>query len=289
MHLDLALVVASAIVGFAVGLTGVGGGALMTPMLVLLFGIAPSTAITSDLVAALVMKPFGVSVHLHRRTIHWPIVAFLCIGSVPAALVGAWTLHQMGTSLGAEHLVQRILGVALVLGALALLARPFIPHASAEEPLPLRRGALIGVGLLGGFMVGLTSVGAGSLIVICLLALYPHMANDRLVGTDLTQSLPLTAAATLGTLLFGHVHVGVTLDIIVGSVPAVILGARLSSRAASRHLRPIIAALVLLSGVKYVGAPLSILGVCALVVVPASLGLVIRSLKKQPRVVATTP
>jgi uncharacterized membrane protein YfcA len=284
VHLNLVLVLASAVVGFAVGLTGVGGGALMTPMLVLLFGIAPSTAITSDLVAALVMKPFGVSVHLRRRTIHWSLVGYLCLGSVPAALLGAWTLHQLGTSHGAEHLVQRILGAALVIGAAALLTRPFVPHVDADESLVVRRLPLVAVGVLGGFMVGLTSVGAGSLIVIFLLALYPRLANDRLVGTDLAQSLPLTAAATLGTLLFGHVHFGVTLDIILGSVPAVILGARLSSRSFSRHLRPIIATLVLLSGLKYIGAPLLLLGVGALVLLPASLGLVIRSARRTPTV-----
>jgi uncharacterized membrane protein YfcA len=142
----------------------------------------------------------------------------------------------------------------------------------------------VAVGVLGGFMVGLTSVGAGSLIVIFLLALYPRLANDRLVGTDLAQSLPLTAAATLGTLLFGHVHLGVTLDIILGSVPAVILGARLSSRSLSRHLRPIIAALVLLSGLKYIGAPLLLLGVSAIVLLPASCGLVIWSARRTPAV-----
>ncbi|NNN03289.1 MAG: sulfite exporter TauE/SafE family protein [Acidimicrobiaceae bacterium] len=282
MHLDPALVVASAVVGFAVGLTGVGGGALMTPMLVLLFGVAPSTAITSDLVAALVMKPFGVSVHLHRRTIHWPLVRYLCLGSVPAAVLGTWTLRQFGTSPGSEHLLQRILGVALILGAGALLARPLVPHVDTPAPLTLRRTLLVLTGVLGGFMVGLTSVGAGSLIVVLLLAIYPRMANDRLVGTDLAQSLPLTAAATVGTLLFGHVHVGVTLDIVIGSVPAVILGARLSSRSFARHLRPIIAGTVLLSGLKYVGTPLLALGVSALILLPASIGFVIWSIRRSP-------
>src|SRR5271169_2383548 len=126
MHLDLYLILGSSVVGFLVGMTGLGGGALMTPMLVLLFGVAPSAAISSDLVAALFMKPAGVAIHWRRRTIQKPVVKYLCYGSVPAAFAGTFVMHLMGNSTAAEKDLQMLLGLALVAGAASMTARSLL-------------------------------------------------------------------------------------------------------------------------------------------------------------------
>lgn len=285
MHIDIALILGSAVVGFLVGLTGMGGGALMTPMLVLVFGVTPSAAISSDLVAALFMKPLGVAVHLRRGTIQGKIVRYLCYGSVPAAFLGTYAMHVAGQSVSAEKRLQMILGLALILGAGAMITRFVLPTRTTSDtdiviaPLPI---VLIGAG--GGFMVGLTSVGAGSLILVLLLQLYPNLRSDRLVGTDLAQSIPLTLAATIGTLIFGHVEFALTTSIIIGSVPAVIAGALLSSREMSRMLRPFIAGVALLSGLKYVGLPIPALGVAAVLILALVMAATLRTRKVEKNV-----
>jgi uncharacterized protein len=265
VHIDLYLVLGSAVVGLFVGMTGTGGGALMTPMLVLLFGVAPSAAISSDLVAALFMKPAGVLVHWRRRTVQTRIVSLLCVGSVPSAFLGTYVMHLMGHSAHAERELQLLLGVALALGAASMILRSFLTarRAPASRVLAVRTLPTVLVGVGGGFMVGLTSVGAGSLIMILLLMLYPTLRGDQLVGTDLAQSVPLTLGATAGTLLFGHVTFSLTAAIIIGSVPAVVVGSLLSSRSATRLVRPMITGVILLSGLKYMGLPVAALGVAA--------------------------
>ncbi|MHB1088719.1 MAG: sulfite exporter TauE/SafE family protein [Acidimicrobiales bacterium] len=267
MHIDPLLVLASALVGFLVGLTGMGGGALMTPMLVLLFGVTPSAAISSDLIAAFFMKPLGVAIHWRRGTVQGGIVKYLCLGSVPAAFLGTWVMHLGGHSPSGERRLQVILGLALVLGAGAMIARFLIPprDLDAAPEFVLRRVAIVAIGVGGGFMVGLTSVGAGSLILVLLTLVYPSLRSDQLVGTDLAQSIPLTLAATLGTFVFGHVQFSLTASIILGSIPAVVIGALLSAREVSRVIRPFIAGVTLLSGLKYVGVPLTALAVVAVV------------------------
>ncbi len=268
MHIDFYLVLGSAVVGLLVGLTGMGGGALMTPMLVLLFGVTPSAAIASDLMAALFMKPAGVAIHWSRRTVNSDVVKFLCIGSVPAAFAGTFVMHLLGQSKSAEHTLQMLLGSALIIGSLAILFRSIFieatPHGS--DHVPVRRLPTVGIGVIGGFMVGLTSVGAGSLILVLLVMVYPKLRNDHLVGTDLAQSLPLTLSATLGALAFGHVNFSLTTSIIIGSVPMVVVGSLLSSRNNGYLLRRIITGVVLLSGLKYVGVPTTALGFVAVAV-----------------------
>src|SRR5579863_2976150 len=192
VHVDPYIVLGSAVIGLLVGMTGAGGGALMTPMLVLLFGVSPSTAISSDLVAALFMKPAGVAIHWRQRTIQKPVVKYLCYGSVPAAFAGTYVMHLMGQSAAAEKDLRVALGLALVAGAVSMTARSWLVrhHPDAGSPLVIRPLKTVLIGVIGGFMVGLTSVGAGSLILVLLLALYPTFRNDHLVGTDLAQSLP---------------------------------------------------------------------------------------------------
>ncbi len=270
MHIDLYLVLGSAIVGLLVGLTGTGGGALMTPMLVLFFSVSPSAAIASDLMAALFMKPLGVAIHWKRRTVNSSLVRYLCFGSVPAAFAGTFAMHLIGHTAPAEHVLQILLGGALVVGALAMLSRSLFiesaPHGGEE--VVTRPFATVAVGAIGGFMVGLTSVGAGSLILVLLLMLYPTLRNDQLVGTDLAQSLPLTLSATLGTLVFSHVNFAVTTSLVLGSVPAVVVGSLLSSRSNGFLLRRVITGVVLITGLKYTGAsPIVLVGVAMAMVV----------------------
>ncbi|HEY5302904.1 MAG TPA: sulfite exporter TauE/SafE family protein [Acidimicrobiales bacterium] len=278
MHLNFALVLGSVVVGFLVGLTGMGGGALMTPMLVLVFGVTPSAAISSDLIAALFMKPLGVVVHWHRKTIQPKLVRYLCYGSVPAAILGTYVMHRLGSTKSAEKHLELILGAALIVGAAAMIGRAFFPTRKVVDgPLQINRALIITVGVIGGFMVGLTSVGAGSLIIVMLLLIFPHIRTDQLVGTDLAQSIPLTAAATLGTLLFGHVQLAVTASIIVGSVPAVVAGSFLSSRAFTHTLRPYLGGVALISGLKYVGMPTGALGVAAGIILIVATVIAVRS------------
>lgn len=263
MHIDVYLVIGSAVVGFLVGLTGMGGGALMTPMLVLLFGVTPSTAIASDLMAALFMKPAGAAIHWRRKTVNTGVVRYLCYGSVPAAFFGTYVMHLLGQSAVAEHRLEILLGSALIIGSVAIFYRSVFVEAPAtgEEHVKVRPLPTVFIGVVGGFMVGLTSVGAGSLILVLLVMVYPTLSNKQLVGTDLVQSLPLTFSATLGTLIFSHVELGLTSSIIIGSVPAVIVGSLLSSRSNGYLLRRVITGVVLLSGLKYVGVPVDWLGV----------------------------
>ena len=266
MSIDPYIVIGSAVVGFLVGMTGAGGGALMTPMLILLFSVKPSTAISSDLVAAVVMRPVGAAVHMTKKTVNYGLVGYMVVGSVPAALLGAWTLHLLGNSKGAENNVQVALGAALLVGAGAMVLRVALDRRTGQ-----RRQGLIGtvvvrplptvvIGVLGGFIVGMTSVGSGSLMIVLLLFLYPVLGANQLVGTDLTQAVPLTLAAALGALAFGHVEFSVTTSIIIGSVPAVFVGSLISSRAPDRYIRPVIMFVIFASGLKYVGLSTTALG-----------------------------
>ncbi len=208
MSLDPYIVIGSAFVGFLVGMTGAGGGALMTPMLILLFGVKPTTAISSDLVAAVLMRPVGAVVHMTKRTVNYSLVGWMVLGSVPAALFGSYALHLLGNSKGAEKDVQVVLGAALLIGAAAMVVRVLLDRRSghrrqgvigdvAVRPLPT-----VAIGVIGGFVVGMTSVGSGSLMIVLLLFLYPVIGANQLVGTDLTQAVPLTIAAALGALGF---------------------------------------------------------------------------------------
>jgi uncharacterized membrane protein YfcA len=266
MHIDPYIVLGSAVIGLLVGVTGAGGGALMTPMLILLFGVKPSTAISSDLVAAVVMRPIGAAVHMVQRTVNFTLVGWMVTGSVPMAFLGSFVLHELGNSTGAQTNVETILGAALLLGAAAMVLRYGLDRRAGQSragrihDLEIKPVRTIGIGMIGGFVVGMTSVGSGSLMIVLLLFLYPMLGASQLVGTDLTQAVPLTLAAALGALAFGHVEFSVTTSIVIGSVPAVFIGALLSSRAPDRYIRPVITFVIFASGLKYVGLDTTALG-----------------------------
>jgi uncharacterized membrane protein YfcA len=282
MHIDPYIVLGSAIIGLLVGMTGAGGGALMTPMLILLFGVTPSTAISSDLVAAVVMRPIGAAVHLRAGTVNLRLVRWMVLGSVPCAFLGAYLLHVMGGAKAAQKNIEVALGVALLVGACAMVlrfaldrrgrqARALGVHEVVPRPLPT-----VAIGALGGIIVGMTSVGSGSLMIVMLLFVYPLIGANQLVGTDLTQAVPLTAAAALGALAFGHIELSVTGSLILGSVPAVFVGSLLSSTVPDRFIRPVISFVIFASGLKYVGLGTTALGwiLCAVLLAAASFWLV---------------
>ncbi len=266
MHVDPFIVLGSAVIGFLVGMTGAGGGALMTPMLILLFGVKPSAAISSDLVAAVLMRPIGATVHLRQRTVNLRLVGWMVLGSVPMAFFGAYLLSLMGHAKSAQTNIETALGIALLIGASAMVLRYVLDRRSGQDrtaqvhEIAARPLRTIAIGMIGGVVVGITSVGSGSLMIIMLLFLYPMIGAKQLVGTDLTQAVPLTAAAALGALAFGHVEFGVTISLIIGSVPAVFVGSLLSSSAPDRYIRPAITFVIFASGLKYVGVETTALG-----------------------------
>jgi uncharacterized membrane protein YfcA len=266
MHIDPYIVLGSAIVGLLVGMTGAGGGALMTPMLILLFNVTPLKAISSDLVAAVVMRPLGAIVHFRKGTVNMRLVALMSVGSVPMAFLGAYLLHRLGDSSSAQNNVERILGAALLVGAAAMVLRLVLDRRGGNTrqgvvaDIAVHPARTVAIGMIGGIVVGMTSVGSGSLMIVLLLFLYPALGANQLVGTDLSQALPLTAAAALGALTFGHVEFAVTTSLIIGSVPAVLVGSVLSSRAPDRYIRPAITFVIFASGLKYVGLGTTQLG-----------------------------
>lgn len=274
MHVDLILVLASAAVGLLLGITGVGAGALMTPMLVLFFGVAPSAAISADLLATLVMRPVGAAVHWRRGTIRRDIVGPLSMGALPAAFLGTYVMHTMGTTGDAEINLRRVLGLALVLGAAAMTARQLRLVPTWRERHH-RGGLTVAVGAIGGFLVGLTSVGAGSLVMVLLVILYPSLSTSELIGTDLAQSIPLALSASVGTLLFSHVDWNLTLAVVLGGVPAIFVGSLIATRATSPLIRHLMIGLVGLSGLKYLGLSVPLVGLAGLasLAIYAGLGL----------------
>ena len=269
MSLDPLLTLASFCIGIVVGLTGMGGGALMTPVLVLFFHIPPLTAVSSDLVASAIMKPVGSVVHLRRGTVHLGLVKWLCVGSIPGAFSGVLIARAFGHGEEVQQVVRTALGVALLLAAVGLIIRAYLrmlEHARRRDgrapPLPqgkpsvdLRIWPTIVVGMLGGVVVGLTSVGSGSLIIIALMTLYPTLKASELVGTDLVQAVPLVGAAALGHLFFGDFKLDLTTSLLVGCIPGVYIGAHLSAIAPGGLVRRALAFVLLASALKLFEVP----------------------------------
>jgi uncharacterized membrane protein YfcA len=244
-----------------------GGGALMTPILVLLFKVQPLAAVSSDLVAAMVMKPVGGGVHARRGTVNWSLVRWLAIGSVPCAFAGVFLLRALGSGQQVEDRLKLVLGVALIVAAASIVVKSLIQMVEARrreallasgkapevKPFRLKRAPTLVIGAVGGLVVGMTSVGSGSLIIVSLLLLYPMLSTRELVGTDLVQAIPLVAAAAFGHILFGDFKLGLTASVLIGSIPGVYLGARLSARARDSVVRPALVLVLLASGLKLVG------------------------------------
>ena len=251
------------VVGLVVGLTGMGGGALMTPLLVLFFNVQPLAAVSSDLVAAVVMKPVGGSVHLKRGTVNLGLVKWLAVGSVPSAFVGVLVLRAMGNSHALQNRLKVMLGVALLVAAAAMVLKRVFDRGREPSAMPVvvRPLPTVGIGVAGGLIVGMTSVGSGSLMIVLLLALYPQLTAGQLVGTDLVQAVPLVISAAIGHLIFGDFVFGLTASLLLGSVPGVYVGARMSASASDGVIRPVLVTILAASALKLLGVPTEVVGV----------------------------
>ncbi|MFI7055288.1 sulfite exporter TauE/SafE family protein [Streptosporangium canum] len=258
MGIDFPLAAGSFFVAIVVGLTGMGGGALMTPMMMLFFNVPPLAAVSSDLVASAVMKPVGGAVHMRRGTVNLRLVGWLCAGSVPAAFCGVLVARAFGDGEQIQQTIKYALGVALLLAVAGLVAKAWLSRREGEVSADLgeivvRPFPTLLVGTIGGLVVGISSVGSGSLIIVALLVLYPALKANQLVGTDLVQAVPLVVSAALGHLLFGDFQLDVTASLLVGSIPGVYLGARISSRAPGGIIRALLAVVLLASALKLLG------------------------------------
>ena len=258
--MDFAYTVAGLFVGFLVGLTGVGGGSLMTPILVFMFGITPVKAVGTDLLFASITKAGGVWAHARLKTIEWRIVALLAAGSLPASVLTTFALQQIGVHNDRLNtIITSTLGFALILTAIALIFKNDFQQlgrrlggARLPERKRWRWAATTTAGIVLGVLVTMTSVGAGALGAAMLFFLYPGLPTARIVGTDIAHAVPLTAVAGLGHLHMGTVDFVLLGSLLLGSLPGIYLGSRLSARVPEQVMRPILASMPILIGVKFI-------------------------------------
>ncbi len=254
--LSLAYAFSGLVVGILVGLTGVGGGSLMTPLLVLLFGVHPATAVGTDLLYAATTKTAGTLVHGLTGTVDWRVVGLLAAGSIPGTLATLWALSAAGP-LGhaTSHLLSVLLGAALLLTAASLILRDRLMRWATRRAAAAgggRRAAELTI-VLGGYLgvfVTISSVGAGAIGVTALLLLYPGMATARVVGSDIAHAVPLTLIAGLGHWWIGSVDWHLFALLVAGSVPGVMLASLLAGRVSERVLRPVLAVTLILVGAR---------------------------------------
>ena len=246
------------VVGAIVGLTGVGGGSLMTPLLVLLFGIHPATAVGTDLLYAAITKAGGTAVHAKKGHVNWRITGLLAAGSIPAAGLTILALSYLPKqNPAATHIISVSLGVALLLTAGAILFRKNLQqhalvHAEDVTHTRLRDPITIAVGVVLGVLVTISSVGAGALGVAVLFYLYPKLPAIRIVGSDIAHAVPLTLVAGIGHWVIGNVDWMLLGSLLLGSLPGIWLGSHASARVPERFLRPILATMLILVGGKLI-------------------------------------
>jgi uncharacterized membrane protein YfcA len=250
MHVDPLYVLSGILVGGLVGMTGVGGGSLMTPILVLLFGMHPATAVGTDLIYASITKASGSVVHGYNRTVDWRVVGRLALGSVPATAITIFVLYDMNVDAkSTQLLITRVLGFALFFTAISLLVRkPLMKWYSTHVPemapgkvrsLTILTGAILGV------LVSLSSVGAGAIGVTALVFLYPKMEARRIVGSDIAHAVPLTLIAGLGHASLGLVNWHILASLLVGSIPSIVVMSIVSARASDTAVRVALAVVLM--------------------------------------------
>ncbi|MCB1941934.1 MAG: sulfite exporter TauE/SafE family protein [Candidatus Accumulibacter sp.] len=246
------------VVGAIVGLTGVGGGSLMTPLLVLVFGIHPATAVGTDLLYAAITKAGGTVVHARKGHVNWRVTRLLAAGSMPAALLTIWALSLLPKqSAEVSHIISVSLGIALLLTAGSIIFRHklqdhALAHAGDGTQAQSRAPITIAVGALLGVLVTISSVGAGALGVAVLFYLYPRLPTIRIIGSDVAHAVPLTLVAGLGHWFLGSVDWSLLGSLLLGSLPGIWLGSHASARIPDRILRPILAGMLLLIGGKLI-------------------------------------
>lgn len=246
------------LVGLIVGITGVGGGSLMTPLLVLFFGVSPATAVGTDLLYASITKSLGGWVHSRNGTVDWKIVGLLSLGSLPAALLTIALFKFLGLDeKSLKGIVTGVLSVALVLTALALLLKDQIRRLAQRDDGTIYelhhhhlKGATIATGAIVGVLVTVSSIGAGVLGTVALLFLYPRLSAVKVVGTDIAHAVPLTAVAGLGHLALGTVDLVLLGSLLLGSLPGIYIGSHLSAKIPEKVLRPLLATMLLIIGIR---------------------------------------
>ena len=259
--LDPFLALGGLFAGSVVGMTGLGGAAIVTPMLLLLFNIPPAVAVSTDVVSAAVMKPVGASVHIRRRTPYYPVVLWLSLGSVPGVLIGTWLFSRIAGGAEGDETLRRMIGVVLIVAVVVTLFRLRLrtyAESHGDTPLLFSRPKLLiagGVGLVVGTLVGLTSVGSGTLIAASMLILFPSMLPSRLVGTDLVQAVPMLVVGAVAHWGLGEIDATVLFSLLLGQIPGVFIGARISSRYNGQELRWLLLVLVGSAGIALLGAP----------------------------------
>ena len=287
--IDFALALGGLIAGIIVGLTGMGGAALVTPMLVLIFGINPATAVSSDVVASAIMKPFGSWVHIRNKTVHWGLVRWLCPGSIPGVLIGTWIFNSVLSDSDAGDTIKTWLGAVLVVAVAAMVAKTYIAkrvkakHGQQEllgTKMPVKPIPTVILGASVGLIVGMTSVGSGSLIVTVLLLLYPLLRPSVLVGTDLVQAVPMLVAGAIAHAGFGVIDIAVVVSLLIGQIPGVIIGARMSTRYDGHLLRYLLMVVLGATALKLLGVVSSLYaGIIAIAGVVVVGGLMLRELR----------
>lgn len=253
----LALVAVAFVIGIVIGMTGMGGGALMTPALIFV-GIPPASAIANDLVAAAVNKSVGAAVHWRSGSPNLSISGWLMLGSVPTAFAGAFLIDMIGTSESEEKFLKSAIGAALLFAALTYVVRVYstvvrTARGTQARDVKVRPVPTVALGAFGGLIVGLTSVGSGSVIMVVLLLLYPALSPRALVGTDLVQAIPLVASAAVSHVLVTGIDWSVLIPLIVGGSPGTYVGARLTSRVPQSAVRRGITIVLFLLGLIMLG------------------------------------
>lgn len=255
--IELIYVFCGLFVGFIVGMTGIGGGSLMTPILLYL-GITPTTAVGTDLLYAAITKAGGVAVHQRQGNINWRITLFLSAGSVPAALLTLYCMHLVGfNSGGVNSAIKTALGITLILTAVAIVFKQRLLTWSQKNDLfftrlddPERERWTIVVGVILGVMVTLTSIGAGVLGTVALFLLFPMMPVSRLVGTEIAHAVPLTLVAGLGYMTMGSINWGLLATLLIGSLPGIFLGSLLPGAIPEKFMRPALAIMMCIAAIK---------------------------------------
>ncbi|PHS73717.1 MAG: hypothetical protein COB22_00480 [Cycloclasticus sp.] len=251
--MDFFYILAGATVGFIIGLTGVGGGSLMTPLLVLGFNIQPTIAVGTDLLYAAITKASGVWSHQKLKNIDWSITKNLMLGSIPGSIACIAVIQYLRVPEEIiEHLISLTLGVMLILTAIVILFKDKIAHKYKRKISSRpKRFIIISLGAVLGILVTISSVGAGAIGSAMLLLLYPSLATRTIVGTDIAHAVPLTAIAGLGHLNLGHVDFSLLFSLIAGSIPAIYVGSIIGERLPDKALKYILASILLAIGIKF--------------------------------------
>jgi uncharacterized protein len=255
MDFQIGLIVAGLVVGFVVGLTGIGGGSLMTPIL-MWFGIPPAKAVGTDLLYAAFTKMGGVYVHHKKKNINWTITGWLSLGSVPAALVTLWVLESLKTDTTALNaVIKHSLGWALLFTSVAIIFKKQLlgfskKHAGDKfhKESKTQNALTVAIGVLLGATVTLTSIGAGAIGTVTLFFLYPLLATPRLVGTEIAHAIPLTLVAGIGHASMGNLDLNLLIQLLTGSLPGIYAGSMLSGKVPDLFLRNAIAIMLLWAG-----------------------------------------